>query len=553
VTGADWRPTVGDPPATAPRDGEVVWLLGTQLSTRSGPLARADAGSGTRVLMIESHGFARRKPYHAQKLTLVFAAMRRFRDRLRAAGYDVTYLSRETFGDALEAFFDANPDATLLLQRSPSHGSTRRFAELVDAAGGDLRPVENELFVSTRRAFDEWANDDGDRDSDGDGGSGGGGGWGDPVTADADGTAGPFRHEEFYRFMRRESGVLMDGDRPAGGEWNYDDRNREFPPDDWEAPPVPEYDHGAVVEETAAWVAGEFETWGTVDGFRWPVTREGARDHLRHFVGVRLPEFGPYQDAMRSDDWAMAHALLGSSINLGLLHPLEVVEAAEAAYRDGEAPLASVEGFVRQVLGWREFMRHVYRHAMPGLATANRLEARRDLPDLYWTGDTRMNCLAETVADVRARGYSHHIQRLMVLANFATLWGVEPAELNDWFHATYVDAYHWVTTPNVVEMGQYAHGAFATKPYVSSANYVDRMSDYCGDCEYDESRAVGEAACPFNALYWAFLDRNEDDLRSNHRMALMYGHVDDKRDSGAMADVRERVEQLRELAAEGKL
>ena len=190
---------------------------------------------------------------------------------------------------------------------------------------------------------------------------------------------------------------------------------------------------------------------------------------------------------------------------------------------------------------------------MPELATAKQLGAEQDLPDLYWTGETDMRCLSETVDDVRERGYSHRIQRLMVLANFATLWGVEPEQLNEWFHATYVDAYHWVTTPNVIEMGQYGHGVFATKPYVSSANYIDRMSDYCGDCKYYKTKTTGEGACPFNALYWDFLARNEDQLRSNHRMGLMYSHVDNKRESSDLEAIRERVADLRAMAADGEL
>jgi deoxyribodipyrimidine photolyase-related protein len=517
------QPTVGTPPSYTIEENEVPWVLGTQLTEQCGPLARA--ADGSRVLLIEAHDFARRLPYHHHKLTLVFAAMRQFRERLEAAGYDVTYLEAESFGEGLAAFFDAHPQARVVAMRSPSHGSERRFRELVAEAGGDVRFVENELFVSTRQAFDEWANDD-----------------------------GGFRHERFYRFMRRETGVLMaDGD-PVGGEWNYDEENREMPPDSWDAPPVPDPDHDDLTEATAEWVAETFDTWGSTEGFVWPVTHSQARAHLRHFVTERLPHFGPYQDAMRSDDWAMAHALLSGVVNVGLLHPLAVIEAVVDAYHQrDEVGLASAEGCLRQILGWREFMRHVYRHAMPELATANQLDASHPLPEFYWSGETDMNCLSETVADVRARGYSHHIQRLMVLANFATLWGVEPAELNEWFHATYVDAYHWVTTPNVIEMGQYGHGVFATKPYVSSANYVDRMSDYCGDCKYYKTKDTGERACPFNALYWDFLDRNEDDLRSNHRMGLMYGHVDDKRDSGELAAIGERVAELRDLAADGNL
>ena len=520
------QPTVGDPPAYEIGPQEVPWILGTQLTTRSGPLARIDPEDDTEVLLIEAHDFARRKPYHHHKLTIVFGAMRQFRDRLRDAGYDVRYIKAATFGEGLRTYFEEHPETQLVTMESPSYGSAEQFAEIVEEIGGALRIVDNELFISTPAAFNGWAGD------------------------------APFKHESFYRWMRRETGVLMaDGD-PVGGDWNYDDQNQEFPPEDWESPPVPNHDHDQLTAETAAWVADEFDTWGNTDtaAFPWPVTRRQACKQLRTFVEDRLPAFGPYQDAMRSDDWAMSHALLGSSINIGLLHPMEVVEAIEEAYHQNEAvELNSAEGAIRQVLGWREFMRHVYRTAMPELATANQLDAPHDLPELYWTGETEMNCLKQTVGDVHERGYSHHIQRLMVLANFATLWGVEPAELNEWFHATYVDAYHWVTTPNVIEMGQYGQGVFATKPYVSSANYIDKMSDYCGDCKYYKTKDTGDRACPFNALYWDFLDRNEDQLRDNYRMGLMYSHVDNKQESGEMEAIRERVDELREMAAAGEL
>ncbi|PSQ50674.1 cryptochrome/photolyase family protein [Halobacteriales archaeon SW_7_65_23] len=510
----------------------IPWVLGTQLHPEVGPLGRAPAGS--RVLMIEAREFAARKPYHHQKLTLLFSSMRQFRDELRDRGYDVEYVQAPTFADGLARYFRQYPDSMLVAMRSPSHGSAERLQELAEVAGGSLDVVENELFVSTRQAFDDWAND-----------------------ADVD----PFTHENVYRWLRRKTGVLMAGSDPVGGKWNFDEENREFPPEDWEPPATCDPDTDDLTRAVSEWVGETFDPWGdpgigsgSDSGFVWPVTREGALARLEHFVEERLPAFGPYQDAMRRGDWAMAHSLLSPSINLGHFHPWEAITAIEdAAEDDPNLPLNSVEGVIRQLLGWREFMRHVYRHAMPELATANQLGATRALPEFYWTGETGMECLSESVGDVQTRGYSHHIQRLMVLANFATLWGVEPAELNEWFHATYVDAYHWVTTPNVIEMGQYAHGIFATKPYVSSANYVNRMSDYCESCRYDPDRDTGEDACPFNALYWDFLARNEDDLRSNHRMGLMYGHVDDKRDSGALAEIRERVERLRERERDGGL
>jgi deoxyribodipyrimidine photolyase-related protein len=249
----------------------------------------------------------------------------------------------------------------------------------------------------------------------------------------------------------------------------------------------------------------------------------------------------------------MNHALLGAAINLGLLHPGEVIETVvEAAKSDPDVPLNSLEGFVRQVLGWREFVRQVYRVTMPELAEANQLAANEDLPEAFWTGETEMNCLSTVVDGVRKRGYSHHIERLMVLSNFALIYGVEPQQLNEWFHEAYVDAFHWVTTPNVVEMGSFGMGVFATKPYASSANYVDRMSDHCADCRYSKTRTTGEGACPFNTLYWEFLGRNEESLRSTGRMGLVYSHWDDK-DENEREAIRERAAELREMAARGAL
>jgi len=520
-------PIVGETQTYSVSDpNRVPWVLGTHLHPEVGPLRRAPEES--RVLLIEAHGFARSKPYHHDKLTLVFSGMRHFRDELRERGYNVEYIKADTFGDGLKTYFERYPEDELVQMRSPSHRSADTFGQLATAAGGQLDVVQNELFVGTREAFDEWSNTTG---------------------------KDPFRHETFYRWMRQETGVLMtnDGD-PVGGEWNYDDENQEFPPEEWESPPVHEPDHDELTEETSEWVAEEFDVWGVKDTLIWPVTRAQAQTKLDHFVEHRLPEFGPYQDAMRSDDWAMAHALLGSSINIGLLHPWEVVQAIEKAYYEREdIPLNSAEGVLRQLIGWREFMRHVYRHSMPTLDEANQLEAPHDLPEFYWNGATNMECLRQTVGEVQERGYSHHIQRLMVLANFATLWGVEPKQLNEWFHATYVDAYHWVTTPNVIEMGQYGEGIFASKPYVSSANYINKMSDYCGDCYYYNTKDTGDRACPFNALYWDFLDRNEDQLRSNHRMGLMYSHVDSKQNSGEMDEIKARVEDLRKKNGYGEL
>ena len=346
-----------------------------------------------------------------------------------------------------------------------------------------------------------------------------------------------------------------------------------------------------------------FDTWGTddLDGFAWPVTRAEALRALEEFIERRLPAFGRYQDALVAGEPFLAHSLCSPAINLGLLHPQEAIEAVEAAYAERGAepgafdpagdgvgaggigaggtgdttattlaafgddespedtdttlppvPLNAAEGFIRQVLGWREFMRHVYRETMPELAGANQLDQPRDLPPAYWNGETEMTCLSEAVGHVREYGYAHHIERLMVLSNFALLYGADPAELNEWFHLGFVDAYHWVTTPNVVAMGSFGTDVLSSKPYASSGNYVNRMSDYCASCPYTVSRTTGEGACPFNALYWDFLKENEEFLRGTGRMGLMYSHVDRKDDEEWEA-IRERAATVRERAAAGEL
>ncbi|WP_458207697.1 cryptochrome/photolyase family protein [Haladaptatus sp. NG-SE-30] len=501
----------------------TVWVLGDQLTTQVGPITdRADE----RVLLVEAHDFARRMPYHPQKLMLVYSAMRHFRDELREVGREVVYRQAETFSEALEAHFEEFPDDELRMMTPASHGAGERLAELVSDAGGQLELVANDLFLVSLAEFDDWAGD-----------------------------SERIRHEQFYRWARKQTGYLMDDGDPVGGKWNYDEQNRETPPSDHEFPDTPSFEPDETTREVQAWVEREFETWGNPDGFRWPVTRGQALDALDHFLQYHLADFGPYQDAMLDSEWALNHSLLSSSLNIGLLHPREVIEAAIDASEAGvadSAPINSVEGFVRQVLGWREFMRHVYRRRMPEMASANRLDARRGLPELYYTGETEMNCLHHAVERVRERGYGHHIERLMVLSNFALLYAVTPQELDRWFHFGFVDAYHWVTTPNVVGMGVFGTDAVATKPYAASGRYIDRMSDFCRHCRYDVGETEGKDACPFNALYWDFLAANEDDLRDNYRMALVYSNLDGKEENEVEA-MRDRASEIREQAREGDL
>jgi len=534
----------------------TVLLLGDQVLADRGPLVENPAAP---VLVIEARSFAARLPYHPHKLTLVVSAMRHRRDELRAAGRTVHYHEVETFRDGFEAHAERRPGDSLVCMRPATHGAADRLADLAADAGLALRFVPDERFCCDAATFDDWA---GERET--------------------------YRHGDFYRYVRRETGYLMTGGEsgdadPVGGRWSFDEENRQTPPADWEAPPVPAFEPDEVTEtvqreftaEVRGWAPGDAPsgmggpdadepsrestdhedartTWAAPADFRWPVTRAQALEALSHFVEHRLPAFGPYQDAMLDDEWALAHSLLAAPLNLGLLHPEECIEAAVDAWERDAAPLQSVEGFVRQLLGWREFLRHVYRREMPALATANRFEADEPLPPAYWTGETDMACLGHAVQGVRERGYAHHIQRLMVLSNLALLLGVRPRALNRWFHAGFVDAFHWVTTPNVVEMGLSAAGAFATKPYAASANYVDRMSDHCAGCAYDHDAATGEDACPLNALYWDFLDRHEEALRPGGRMALVYSHLDDK-DAQEVAALRDRAAKLRAAARAGEL
>ena len=589
-------------------DRTTCWLLGDQLNTDLNVLDAADD-----VLLIEAHGFADRKPYHAYKLTLVFSAMRHFRDELRDRGHDVTYVRADSFGEGLDEFFaervegrtDDDDGPHLRLMRPASHGAGERLRELVAERGGTLDLVDNELFWTTPADWREWTGGEGDSGDEGDGG---------PLVNENGVAERSFRQENWYRHVRRETGVLMDDGDPVGGEWNYDDLNQETPPDDWEPPARPTFKPDELTRETHAWVCERFETWGndSLDEFAWPVTREEASEALDRFVRDGLPAFGRYEDAMVGGEPFLSHSLLSPAINLGLLDPRDPVRAVERAYEErgvepgaydpeehgganagatsldefggdkrngddegdsddeagsdeagetgaGDAsdepapiPLNAAEGFIRQVIGWREFMRHVYREAMPELAEANQLEQNRELPPAYWDGDTDMECLSEAVGHVREYGYAHHIERLMVLSNFALVYGADPAELNEWFHLGFVDAYHWVTTPNVVAMGSFGTDVLSSKPYASSGSYVNRMSDHCADCPYAVSRTTGEGACPFNALYWDFLKENEETLRGTGRMGLMYSHVDDK-DDDEWESIRERAARVRELAADGEL
>ena len=332
------------------------------------------------------------------------------------------------------------------------------------------------------------------------------------------------RLEFFYREQRRRQRVLMDGDAPAGGRWNFDAENREaFGAEGPGAvPPRTRFEPDAVTREVIALVRQRFAAHpGRLDDFAWPVTRPQALQALAHFVAQRLPLFGRYQDALWPGEPWLYHAHLSAALNLKLLHPREVVDAAEQAWRAGQAPLAGVEGFVRQILGWREYVRGLYWTRMPGYLERNALGAQQPLPAWYWSGQTDMACLRDALTQTLTHGYAHHIQRLMVTGLYALMLGVAPKEVHAWYLAVYVDAVEWVELPNTLGMSQYADGGeMASKPYIATGRYIERMGPHCRGCRYDPALRSGEAACPYTTLYWDFLMRHEAMLARNPRMAL---------------------------------
>ena len=330
--------------------------------------------------------------------------------------------------------------------------------------------------------------------------------------------------EYFYREMRKKTGLLMDGDKPVGGKWNFDSENRKPAADDLFIPEPLSFEPDEVTRTVLNLVEDRFSShFGNLAPFWFAVTREDAEAARDHFISEALPHFGDYQDAMLQGQRFLYHSVLSHYINCGLLDPVDVCQRAAEAYANGNAPLNAVEGFIRQIIGWREFVRGIYWLKMPSYAKENFFQAERKLPSFYWTGETDMLCLAEAIKQTKEEAYAHHIQRLMVTGNFAMLIGVAPEEIHEWYLAVYADAFEWVELPNVIGMSQFADGGvLGSKPYASSGSYINKMSNYCGECKFDVKKKTGDGACPFNALYWDFLARNEDKLGQNARLRNPY-------------------------------
>ena len=481
-----------------------VWVLGDQLHPTQAALAGLNP-SEARVLLVESTSVVERRAYHRQKLVLVWSAMRHFAVELRALGWQVDLLETDRFGAAVQRWV-AEHGIEVLQVMEPADRGFRRAIEALELPI-HVQWIESNAFLWSREAFAGWAQG-----------------------------YKQLRLELFYRESRRRFGVLMEGEgkqaQPMGGQWNFDAENRKAPPKGLQGPTPLWFEPDATTRAVIAKVesldqrrrsAGLQPLPGDLEPFGWAVTRQQAFEVLEHFISTRLAGFGPYQDAMVSGEPTLWHALLSPYLNLGLLHPLEVIQRLEQAGLEQQVPLAGLEGVIRQILGWREYTHGLYHWFGGDYAQLNHFKADAPLPVwLVQLGGSGLNCLDTVLGELRRNGYAHHIQRLMVLANYGLIAGLNPQALTAWFHRMFIDGHDWVMQTNVIGMGLFADGGrLASKPYAASGNYIKRMSTYCQGCRYDVKQRHGPKACPFNSLYWDFLHRHRDELRRNPRMALV--------------------------------
>lgn len=499
-------------------------VLGDQISDgRLSSLRDIDPARDT-VLLAELRDEATYVPHHRQKIALVFAGMRGFAQRLEAQGIRVRYVpldepaNTHSLTGEIERAVAAGGFRHVVMTEP---GEWRLKEALQSLAAGLPVPLEvreDDRFICTHQTFREWARG-----------------------------KSQLRMENFYRHLRERTGLLMSDGKPAGGRWNFDTENRKRLPKSVAAPARRFIAPNAVAREALHDVARWFpDGFGSIDGFCYATNPSEAESLAQFFLAEILPGFGDYQDAMVKGEPWLWHSVISTSLNLGLLDPLDICRRAEARFLEGKAPLNAVEGFIRQILGWREFVRGIYWLKMPEYRKRNVLNADRSLPWFYWSGETDMACIRDVVATTRANAYAHHIQRLMVTGNFAMLLGVHPDPINEWYMAVYADAYEWVELPNTHGMATFADGGIVgSKPYAASGAYINRMSDYCGSCRYDVKQRLGDDACPFNALYWDFLDRNRKPLAGNIRLAMPYKTLG-RMSEEDRSDIRRQAEVWRE-------
>ena len=476
-------------------------ILGDQLSNEISSLSGINAEEDI-VLICEVFAEATYVKHHKKKIVFLFSAMRHFAEELRVEkNYQVEYLKlndpepMQSFTQAVEKTL-AKHKIDEIIVTSP--GEYRVLTEIniwQDLFGIPVDIREDARFLCNQVEFKNWSKD-----------------------------RKNLRMEYFYREMRKKYSILMDGDQPIGGKWNFDLENRKPPNPNFDIPETFSSEPDAVTLDVMQLVEDKFsDHMGVLSDFHFAINAAQAKIALKQFIDERLKYFGDFQDAMIQGKPWMYHSHVGLYLNCGLLSPLECIQAAEQAYHDSHAPLNAVEGFIRQILGWREFVRGIYWNEMPDYASLNFFEAERDLPAFYWDADTKMNCMHQSVKETSQNAYAHHIQRLMVLGNFALLTGIDPVQVNAWFLSVYADAFEWVELPNVSGMALFADGGYlASKPYAAGGGYINKMSNYCKSCSYSVTKKSGPDACPFNYLYWDFLERNRNKLGNNHRIGMMY-------------------------------
>jgi deoxyribodipyrimidine photolyase-related protein len=475
-------------------------ILGDQLSASLSSLEGVTATDV--ILMCEVMAEATYVPHHPKKIAFLFTAMRHFAGELTARGLQVRYITLDDPGNT--GSFDGEvrralkeTNAQSLVVTEPGEYRLLKIFEAWQTDLGvavDIRP--DTRFLCATDAFRLWA-----------------------------AKHRELRMEYFYRAMRQRHDILMEKDQtPTGGQWNFDKENRKSPPRGLSSPKRISHAKDSITKDVLALVKSRFSHhFGTLEPFHYAVTREQALMELDHFIACLLPHFGDYQDAMVAGEPYLYHALISSYLNAGLLLPLEICRLAEAAFRSGKAPLNAVEGFIRQILGWREFMRGIYWLHMPDYGEQNYFAANEPLPDFYWSADTKMACLTEAVRHTRDHAYSHHIQRLMITGNFALLAGLDVKQVQEWYLSVYSDAYEWVEMPNTLGMALFGDGGIVgSKPYAASGKYIRKMSNFCSRCVYDPAETTTPNACPFNALYWDFIARHQAKLGSNHRLFYVY-------------------------------
>ncbi|WP_229819237.1 cryptochrome/photolyase family protein [Kordiimonas sediminis] len=478
----------------------LILILGDQLTPDISALKGADP-ERDHVLMAEVQDEATYVRHHKKKLAFVLSAMRHFAGELRALGFKVLYVpltddhNTQSLPGEVRRHTAAGHYSDVVMTEAGEWRLRQAFSKLATDIPVPLEIRPDTRFLCSEEEFKDWAEG---RKS--------------------------LRMEYFYREMRRKTGLLMDDGQPIGGQWNFDSENRKPAKNDLFLPSPPSHTPDQITEDVISLVAETFADYpGQLTPFWFAVTRAQAEKAADYFITHALADFGAYQDAMLSGHRFLYHSVLSHYINIGLLDPLSVCWQVDRAYREGRVPLNSAEGFIRQIIGWREYVRGIYFLKMPDYASSNYLEAARALPDFYWSADTDMHCVRAAVTQTMEGAYAHHIQRLMVTGNFALIAGVDPGELHEWYLAVYADAYEWVEMPNTIGMSQFADGGLlGSKPYAASGNYINKMSDYCKSCRYSVSAKTGDDSCPFNSLYWDFMIRHRSRFAKNPRVSRVY-------------------------------